>query len=241
MRLYGELADWYTLLTPLSEYAEEAEAHLALLQAELGPGRHHLLELGASAGHVAWHLRGAFALTLTDLSPAMAELARATCPEAEVLVGDMRTMRLDRRFDAVFLHDAVSYIIGEADLAAVFETAAAHLRPGGLFVVMPDYVTETFAPEEESGGSDGEGRALRYLAWAWRRDGESDRYVVDYALMTRVGDGPTEVHTDRHEEGLFPRATWLRLLDAAGFDAQARTRHDDWAARDLDVFVARRR
>ena len=70
---------------------------------------------------------------------------------------------------------------------------------------------------------------------------ERDRYVVDYAIMTRVGEGPTEVHHDRHEEGLFPRATWERLLDAAGFTVErVGWRHSD-VARELELFVARAR
>ena len=33
---------------------------------------------------------------------------------------------------------------------------------------MPDHVRETFEPESEVGGEDGpDGRALRYLDWAW--------------------------------------------------------------------------
>jgi hypothetical protein len=110
-----------------------------------------------------------------------------------------------------------------------------------VLVAAPDYVTETFAPCEESGGSDGDGRSLRYLGWVWQRAGERDRYVVDYAIVTRVGEGPAEVHHDRHEEGLFPRATWATLLEAAGFSVE----HAGWAhsevERELELFVARAR
>lgn len=35
-------------------------------------------------------------------------------------------------FDAVLAHDAISYMLTEDDLRAVFATARAHLRPGGL-------------------------------------------------------------------------------------------------------------
>ena len=41
--------------------------------------------------------------------------------------------------DAVLLHDAVSYMLSAEDLAAAFATAAAHLAPGGVFVVAPDW------------------------------------------------------------------------------------------------------
>lgn len=241
MKLYDRLADWYTLLTPLADYAEEAATYRDALRGSLGPGRYSLLELGAGAGHNAHYLAADFELTLTDLSPRMIELARVSCPDATHAVGDMRSLRLGRTFDAVFAHDALCYMRTEADLLAVFETARAHLAPGGVFLLAPDYVAETFEAGTEEGGSDGDGRALRFLGWVWQREGQRDGYVVDYAIMTRVGEGPTEVHHDRHEEGLFPRATWERLLDAAGFAVErVGWSHSD-VARELELFVARAR
>jgi hypothetical protein len=41
---------------------------------------------------------------------------------------------------------------------------------------------------------------------------------------------------DRHVEGLFPRATWLRLFAEAGFET--RVVPDPWGR---DLFVGRRR
>lgn len=241
MKLYGQLAGWYTLLTPLADYAEESGYYRAALVGALGPGRHTLLELGTGAGHNAHYLGADFDLTLTDLSPQMLDLARASCPGAAFALGDMRTLRLGRTFDAVFVHDAISYMCTEGDLRAVFETARAHLRPGGAFLVAPDYVTETFEPCTEEGGNDGDGRSMRFLGWVWQRAGEADRYVVDYAIMTRVGEGATEVHHDRHEEGLFPRAKWMALLEDTGFTVERIAwRHQD-IERELEMFLGRAR
>lgn len=241
MRLYNELADWYPLLTPVEDYAEEAAHYRAVLQDALGPGRHTVLELGAGAGHNAHHLAADFDLTLTDLSPRMLDLASSSCPGATLAVGDMRTLRLGRTFDAVFIHDALCYLLTEQDLRAAIDTARAHLSPGGVLLLAPDYFAETFEPGSDAGGSDGEGRGLRYLEWIWQREGERGRYVVDYALLTREGAGLPTLHHDRHEEGLFSRATWLRVLAAAGFDAELRPWRHREVARELETLVARAR
>ena len=71
-----------------------------------------------------------------DLSPAMAALAAAKAPEAEVHVADMRDLRVgERRFDLVTcLDDAVNHLADTASLRAAFRAAAGVLRPGGLYL-----------------------------------------------------------------------------------------------------------
>lgn len=52
-------------------------------------------------------------------------LANALNPELEYLKGEMRDVRLGRRFDAVLIADAGSYLLARADLKLAFETASA--------------------------------------------------------------------------------------------------------------------
>ena len=59
----------------------------------------------------------------------------------------MRTIRLQRTFDAVFVQDAITYMTTQTDLQAAMRTAFEHCRVvfGALFV--PDYVREIFVPQ----------------------------------------------------------------------------------------------
>ena len=194
-----------------------------------------LLELGSGGGNNACHLKGSYALTLVDLSPEMLRVSLALNPECEHAPGDMRSVRLGRLFDAVFVHDAVVYLTSEADLAAALRTAAVHCRPRGVAIFAPDYVRESFAPGTDSGGADGDGRAVRYLEWMHDPDPTDSTYVVDYAILLRDAAGATRVVHDRHVEGLFPRARWLGLLAEAGFEPSVVA--DPW---QRDLFVCRR-
>jgi hypothetical protein len=128
----------------------------------------------------------------------------------------MRTLRLGRVFDAVFLHDAVMYLTSERDLAAAMATAFAHLRPGGVALFVPDDTRETWRPTTSHGGHDGQGRALRYLHWNHDPDPLDTTTVVSYAFLLHEGGRTRCVH-EEHALGLFPRATWMRLLEGAGF------------------------
>jgi hypothetical protein len=147
----------------------------------------------------------------------------------------MRTIRLDRRFDVVMVHDAICYATTIADLRATLETAAVHCRPGGTVVVLPDYVKETFAPGTDDGGEDAsDGRGFRYLEWRWDPDPADDTYLVDYAFLLREADGSVRVVHDRHREGLFPRASWFEAFTAVGLRAENSI--DQWGR---DIFIAR--
>jgi SAM-dependent methyltransferase len=218
-KLYDELAPWFHLLTAPEDYAEEAALyHRALVDLCRTPPR-TLLDLGSGGGNNASHLKGRFgSVTLVDLSPAMLALSRTLNPECEHVAGDMRSVRLGRAFDAVFVHDAVAYITTEDDLRATMETAYAHCQPGGAALFVPDCVAETFRPGTEHGGHDGDdGRALRYLSWMYDPDPDDTTYTVDFAYLLREADGSARAEHDRHVCGVFPRATWRRLLREAGF------------------------
>jgi SAM-dependent methyltransferase len=195
-----------------------------------------LLELGSGGGNLALHLADRFALTLSDLSPGMLAMSRALNPKAEHVQGDMRSVRLERRFDAVVIHDAIMYMTTPADLRAALHTAAIHCAPSGVVAVLPDYVDETFEPGADHGGHDGkDGRALRYLEWVWDPDPADDTYIADYAFLLRTPDGDTRAVHDRHVEGLFARARWLEWFAEAGLRAECQ--RDPFGR---DVFIARR-
>lgn len=215
--MYRELAPWFHLLTPPQEYAEEAASALAILRANVDGPLETLLELGSGGGNMASHLKREVRLTLTDLSAEMLELSRTINPECEHVVGDMRTLRLGRTFDAVLIHDAICYMTTEADLRAAMTTAFEHLRPGGAALFEPDYVRESFRTDTDHGGEDGPDRGLRYLEWVTDADPNDTTYEVDYAILRRYPDGRVEVSHDHHVEGLFPKQRWLDLMREVGF------------------------
>jgi SAM-dependent methyltransferase len=213
-RLYGDLAGWFHLLTAPSDYAEEAALYRELLDSATQVGT--VLELGSGGGNNASHLTAWYELTLVDVSEPMLDLSRGINPGCEHHVGDMRTVRLDRRFDAVFVHDAIDYLTTLEELRATLESVYVHLRPGGVVLLVPDDTRETFAPATDHGGHDDGSRGLRYLEWTRDPDPTDTTYTVDYAYLLRDGDD-VRVEHDRHLLGLFAHAEWLEALQTAGF------------------------
>jgi SAM-dependent methyltransferase len=234
--LYEELAGWWHLFSPPSHYIEEAEDLLPELLAAPDAAPRTLLELGAGAGSLAYHLKEHLDLTLTDRSPEMLEVSRKVNSECTHLLGDMRTLDLGKTFDLVLVHDSIMYATNEDALKAVLATAYRHLRPGGAAVFVPDYVLETFKATTKTGGEDGsDGCGLRYVQWTWDPESTDHLYDVAWAFLRREADGSVRIDGDHHQFGLFPRDGWLAAMQGVGFEA--RSRLDPWGR---DVFVARR-
>ena len=244
MKLYAELSDWWPVLSPPSEYEEEAAFYAQTLLASLAVGqaraRPTALELGSGGGNNALHMKAHFDLTLVDPSPGMLAHSRRINPECEHIAGDMRTLRLERVFDAVFIHDAICYMTDDNALRRAVATAFVHCRPGGAALFAPDYTRETFRPSTDCGGIDAEGRGMRYLEWSSDPDPFDSTYVVDYAFLLREADGSVRVEHDRHVEGLFGRDVWLRILADEGFDAERVPFKHSELDDPIDVFLGRR-
>lgn len=220
MKLYDELAKWWPVFADHAQYRREAAHFVRVIRRSTRPAPRTVLELGSGGGSSASHLKAHFQMTLVDLSPQMLRVSRKLNPECRHAKGDIRTVRLRQTFDAVFVHDAICHMTTEADLAAVMRTAFVHCRPGGAALFVPDFVTETFEPGTDTGGGDGKGgESLRFLQWTVDPDPTDTTYVVDFAILLRDRGGRARVAHDRHVQGLFRRALWLRLLREAGFAA----------------------
>ena len=235
--LYYDIADWWPIISPPAEYAEEAALYVEMLHASARRPVREVLELGSGGGNNASHMKRSFAMTLVEPADRMREVSHKLNPECTHLPGDMRSVRLGRTFDAVFVHDAVMYMTTENDLRAALETVAMHLAPGGAALVAPDATRETFSEATEHGGGEDEsGRRARYLEWTLPPEPGRNAFEVHYAFLLREPDGGMRVAHDIHREGLFTRATWLRLFREVGLVAEFAPRTIE--GEEYDSFIA---
>jgi SAM-dependent methyltransferase len=219
-RLYADLAGWWPVISPVGEYQQDAASLASAFESALLPVR-TVLDLGSGGGHIAWHLKDRWALTLVDRSAQMLAVSAELNPECEHLVGDMRTVRLGRVFDAVLVHDAVDYVTTEDDLLLVAQTAFAHCRPGGVAVFAPDHTADTFRPGTGGGGgADQTGRQASFQERTSDPDPADEWIEVEYEFTLRGSDNCVQVVRESHRLGAFRYETWNRVLAAAGFDPE---------------------
>ncbi len=222
-RLYSDLSYLWPIISPPEEYGSEAAFFGDVVHEELGSGRHKLLEMGVGGGHNLSHLTVDFECTAVDLSPDMVALSQGLNPEVEHYVGDMRYIRLGQTFDAVLVHDAASYLLTEQDLQETFATAVAHLRPGGVLMVAPDWVQETFPDGWVYTWDRLQGDIEVNIQEVMTDPDPTDTQVESTYTYTIKKDGQTTVEVDTHITGIFPLNTWTDLMGQDGFSVEVRS------------------
>lgn len=116
---------------------EDVDLIVDFLEAVAGDGS--VLELGIGTGRIAlpFAARGV-AVTGIDLSEAMVTRLRAKPggDQLDVTVGDFARTRVDGSFSLVYLvANTIMNLTTQDEQVACFENAAAHLEPGGRFVI----------------------------------------------------------------------------------------------------------
>jgi SAM-dependent methyltransferase len=164
---YDSLADLYDL-----EYAHDYDLPfwLALAEREGGP----MVEWGAGTGRIAIPLAEAgYDVTGVEVSEEMVERGRTKSKSVEWVRGDMRGVKLGRRYGlAVCAFNSFLCLLSVDDALAFLRNTREHLEPGGLLGIE----VSAFSPEElvdPPGGPE-----LRHDFTRKLPDGRVDRFSV---------------------------------------------------------------
>lgn len=227
LRLYNDLSHLWPIISPPSEYMVEAAEWRDLIWGEFGwtgnqpawDPRPTLLDLGCGGGHLLSHFTRFFDTEAVDISPQMLEISQRLNPSTAHHLGDMRTIRLGRTFDVVTIHDAVNYMLTTEDLGAAIETARVHLQPGGLVLLAPDCLQDTFAGSRVVDWTrETEAKNVTFIEYvAQPSPGATTLQSVFVFIINR--DGEITVEVDRHTSGLFPKSLWMDTITQAGLEA----------------------
>ena len=141
--VFDAYASYYDLLYRDKNYLAEAEYVSSRIR-EYAPDAGRILELGCGTGaHAEYLAKMGYTVHGVDMSEEMLSKAKARKRDLPHEIsarlsfqsGDVRSVRTDQTFDAVIsLFHVMSYLPTNEDVAAAFETAAAHLSSGGLFL-----------------------------------------------------------------------------------------------------------
>lgn len=214
-RAYGDLAWTESIVGSPEDCREETELFGKLMKDNSKIEVGSLLHLGCGAGASDYTFKRHFQVTGVDLSEDMLAIASKRNPEIRYVRGDMRDVRLGERFDAVVIPDCIDYMRTEEDLRKAIGTASEHLRPGGVLLIVANTIEEFAENNFAYSGCEGD---VEITIFENNYIPKSSRTGYEATLIYLIRrSGKLEIHTDRHELGLFPLATWLHLLRDRGF------------------------
>jgi SAM-dependent methyltransferase len=130
---YDALAIFYDELE--GDRSNQAEYLRGLLRRHC-PQARSLLELACGTGAILAHLEAEYeSVAGVDVSAPMLEAASRAVPRADLFRQDIRKLALKREFDAILcVFDSINHLTEFDDWEAVFDRAADHLAPGGIFL-----------------------------------------------------------------------------------------------------------
>ena len=141
--VFADYSRYYDLLYRDKDYQAEAD-YVAGLIHRFNPGAQSILELGSGTGiHASLLAEKGFTVHGVERSSEMfarsLAMAEKNAGSGRQLLtfsqGDIRHIRLDRRFDtAISLFHVISYQTTNEDVSAAFQTAREHLNHGGVFI-----------------------------------------------------------------------------------------------------------
>lgn len=232
-RLYHDLAWLWPVISPPEEYIKEALLFASLARKYCTQPPKTILHLGCGGGHIDRTLKKYLQITGVDISKAMLDLAHRLNPEVTYLEGDMRNLRLEKRFDAVMVADSIDYMLSEDDLHAVFQTAFLHLKPGGVFLTYIEAWKEGFENNRTDTSSHTQGDLEVTLVENLYDPNPADTtYEMTFIYLIRQA-GRLTLELDQHLGGIFPLETWPRLLEEAGFQMK----QENYEGEELPFFI----
>ncbi len=219
-RMYDDLNWIWPIISPKENYIESSEDMMKAIRNNSRIEVKTLLHIGCGGGHHDYTLKKNFDLTSFDLSKEMIEHARKLNPEVTYYVGDMRSARLEKTFDAVIIPESINYMLTEKDLGAAFKTAFIHLRQGGVLCTFAEYHKDRFQQNMTWSAMLNKGNIdITFIQNNYDPDPSDTFFEATFVYLIRR-DGRLEVETDLHRQGIFEAEVWIRLLKDAGFEIE---------------------
>lgn len=207
---YDSLADYYDLLVK----DEQATRDWADFTERYCPGK-DVLELACGSGEISIELglRG-YRVDATDLSGAMIQRAKAK-PHPESVhfrVMNMLQFDTDRQVDGILCYcDSLNYLNTLDEVRQVLESAAAHLKPGGVFLFdmhTADRLTEFENEYIEEG-------LLEETPYQWTIQSNEDKIYQHFAFWT-----PQGLKQEHHIQTVFAAEAVCGLMRKAGLEPE---------------------
>jgi ubiquinone/menaquinone biosynthesis C-methylase UbiE len=212
---FHALARYYDAINDFKDYRTEVQ-RLEAIARQFGRSQATTwLDVACGTGRHLEFLRRRYLVTGVDGSREMLRVARRRLPEDRLVLGDMRTFHLNRRFDVVScLFSAIGHLRTLTDVRRAFANFARHTNPGGVVIVEPWILRSAFRPGTVHLRTyESTSLVVARLASSARR---GNRSKIHYHFL--IGESGSGIrHFEETDEGLlFSPQELLQLIRGAG-------------------------
>jgi len=218
--LYNTCQWAWEMIGTVEDYRQLSDYVIDRIKEHQSLQTHSVLHLGCGSGCMDFHMKKHVAITGVDLSENMLRSAAKKNPECEYILGDMRELCIDNRFDAVIIPESIDYMRTEEEIVNVFTNAKNMLKQDGLLLVVVGYDPEFFPQNRTTVDQvDDKHTELTFIENNYAPDPDGNYFEATFVFLARQA-GRLKTIIDIHTLGLFDRETWAGQMKKAGFDVR---------------------
>lgn len=216
---YTKLAKYYDQMYGHIDYEDNSKKLHEFIQQYKKSDANRLLDVACGTGTHIMHLMDKYETMGFDLSDEMLKVARKKCPNIDFVQGNMVDLDLGRKFDVITcLFGSIGYLTTEEELARAINAFSAHSNEGGVVIIEPMFTKETVRDRSMGLVSLDLPDIKIARANVSRRVG--DIFYLDFHFLISTMEDGTEHFIDPSPMSVFPRSTYIALMEDSGFSTQ---------------------
>lgn len=214
--MFKKSAAFYDAIYHWKDYAAEAHRLRDIIRAYKQSTGDRLLDVACGTGQHLVHLSEHYDVEGLDLEPEFVDMARGRLPGASFHLADMRDFDLGKTFDVVVcLFSSIGYVKTVEALNQSITAMAKHTVPGGLVIVEPWLMPDTFKPGHIGMITvDDPTLKISRINLSHVEDGIS---ILNFHYLVATPEEITHF-TEQHELAMFTHEQYTEAFHAAGLD-----------------------
>ena len=231
--IYNKLAKYYDKLYIWKDYKAESQKICDYIKKYKTSGGNDMLDVACGTGNHIPYLKKYFKITGIDIDQDMLKIARKKYPEVKFIRDDMRTFRINRRFDVIIcLFSSIAHLKTYTNLKKTIKNFATHLKPGGVAIIEPFVQPELYIDKILDADIIDEPGFKLVRMNSSRRKGNVGIYDFHYLIGEK---GKIRYFVDTMELGMYESRKVLDILKKEGLKAKFIKKPKEYRGRYIGV------